>query len=135
MGQSLVFPGNLTMRPSASLEIGGNTLDIGGNLNITISNVPGDGLLMTNAADAVTVTGNALFTVAANNGGATSEGNFVAGTLRLGGNFTQTRDNTASSHLGFASTGTLVVFDGTGAQTVSFSSPTLAQSAICGREN
>ena len=104
----------------AKLTINGQSLTVGGNLAVTISNTPGDGLFMTNPADTVTVTGNASFEAAGSV--ASGVGNFSAGLLRVGGNFTETRVG-ASGTTAFASTGTKVVFDGTAAQTVSFQDP------------
>ena len=75
---------------------------------------------MTNPADTVIVAGNASFEAAGSV--ASGVGNFSAGLLRVGGNFTETRVG-ASGTTAFASTGTKVVFDGTGAQTVSFQDP------------
>ena len=116
---------NLIIDPGTSLAVNGQSLTVGGVLTVTISNTAGDGLLMTNAADVVTVNGAVTFTHVNNNDSATSEGNFTAGVLNVRGNFTQTNGGSVggSPLQFFASTGTKVVFDGTAAQTVNFGNP------------
>jgi hypothetical protein len=73
---------------------------------------------MTNAADQVTVTGNATFQ------GGDHTGLLSAGTLTVKGNFAQNNGNGNA----FASTGTVVVLNGTSQQQVNFGSPNAANS-------
>jgi len=125
LGAGLTTGNHLTINAGGVLDVYGQSLDVYGNLTVTVSDTAGDGLIMTNAADIVSVTGTSTFT--SSGGSATSLGNFTAGELRLAGDFSQT--NAAfSTGKGFVSTGTRVVFNGTAAQTVSFSHPSATQS-------
>ena len=110
-----------TINAVGFLIINGQSLVINGNLLVTITNNPGDGLIMTNAADNVTVEGNAVFTHVNNNDQATSAGNFTDGVLKFRWHFTQINGSNSNPRPIFASTGTRVVFDGSGTQNISFS--------------
>ena len=120
--------GNLSVAAGGKLVMNGQTVTASGSLTVTISDTGGDGLIMTNAADSMTVAGNVTFTQVFNDSFATSAGNFTAGVLKVRGNFTQTTGGATTSKM-FVLTGTKVVFDGTAAQTVSFTTPgvTLSQ--------
>ncbi|PIY52207.1 MAG: hypothetical protein COZ01_08505, partial [Zetaproteobacteria bacterium CG_4_10_14_0_8_um_filter_55_43] len=111
--------GNLTVAGSGlsgALDVNGQTLNVSGTLTSWSTN-GGSGLKMVNAADAVTVGGNATFRDGSN---ANTSGWFTAGVLHMHGNFSETDSNPAS----FIATGThKVVFDGTAAQTISFAHP------------
>ncbi|MBI4553538.1 MAG: cadherin-like domain-containing protein, partial [Candidatus Latescibacteria bacterium] len=92
----------------------------------TISNTNPDGLMMTAPNDVVTVEGAATFTTVTNHGSADSQGQFTAGLLRLRGGFTQTRNGALASQKSFVSTGTRVVCDGEGSQSIAFSNPSVS---------
>ncbi|MBT5876614.1 MAG: cadherin-like domain-containing protein, partial [Candidatus Latescibacteria bacterium] len=126
---SMVEPENsLFVEPNSTLTLNGHTMDIGGDLTVTISNTVGDGLIMTDPNDEFTVNGHAFFTTSSNHGSAFSDGNFTDGTLRLRGHFTQTRSGASASINSFVSTGTRVVFDGTGTQNVFVANPGVSSS-------
>ncbi|MEP7325413.1 MAG: hypothetical protein ABI836_05640, partial [Gemmatimonadota bacterium] len=95
--------------PTASLDLNGHSLGIGGDLLVSNSAV----IVMQNINDQLTVTGNATFQ------GGDETGLLSAGTLTLKGNFAQNNGNGNA----FASTGTLVVLNGTSQQTVNFGFP------------
>ena len=111
---------DLTINAAGFLIVNGQSLVINGNLLVTITNNPGDGFIMTNAADNVTVEGNATFTHVNNNDIATSVGNFTDGVLKFRGHFTQTNGSNSGTRPIFASTGTRVVFDGSNNQNSHF---------------
>ena len=119
---------NLFVNAATKLIVNGHQLSIGGNLTVTTSDAAGDGLILTHANDRVTVGANVLFTTLPNHGSATSSGNFAEGLLRVRGNFTQTRVGSSASTGSFISTGTKVIFDGGGTQTVVFNEPGANQS-------
>ncbi|MEM7415542.1 MAG: Ig-like domain-containing protein [Gemmatimonadota bacterium] len=112
---NLVVPGNVLL-DSDDLVVGANTLTIGGDL--TTSGF-GANLTMTDAAGVIDLAGNANF-----NGGTTL--NFMtAGELRIAGDLTATSPQSGTS---FAANQThTTIFDGTGAQTVNFSTPGTTQ--------
>jgi hypothetical protein len=116
--------GSLSVLANGVFDLYGQTLDVYGNLTVTNSNTTGDGLLMQHANDVLNVRGNALFTHSVNHSLANSSGNFTAGTLHIGGDFTQA-NNGSTLGLSFVSTGTTVVFDGYTVQNISFASPAL----------
>lgn len=114
---------DLIINPDTSLSIKGNSLSVDRDLTVTISDTANDGLIMTNALDMVTVNGTVTFTHVNNNSSATSEGNLAAGEFHVKGDFSQTNGGGAATGKMFASTGTKVVFDGAGTQTVNFANP------------
>ncbi len=114
---------DLTINSGAAFVVNGQTVTINRHLTVTTSNSAGDGLIMTNVADEVIVGANALFTTSSQHASASSAGNFAEGILRVRGNFTQTRSGTSASTSSFISTGTRVVFDGSGTQIVFFNDP------------
>jgi hypothetical protein len=119
---------DVTIDPGSMLVINGHRLEMGGDLTVTTSNVAGDGLIIQNPSDEVVVGGNALFTTSPSQANAFSTGNFSDGVIRIGGDFTQTRNGSTSSTGSFVSTGTEVVFDGTATQTINFAFPAVNQS-------
>ncbi|MBI4551111.1 MAG: hypothetical protein HY710_02500, partial [Candidatus Latescibacteria bacterium] len=119
---------DLTINGGALLTVNGQSLSIGGDLTVTISNTNPDGLIMTAPNDVVTVEGVATFTTVSNHGSADSQGQFTAGLLRLRGGFTQTRNGALASQKSFVSTGTRVVCDGEGSQSIAFSNPSVSVS-------
>ncbi|MCR4315319.1 MAG: chitobiase/beta-hexosaminidase C-terminal domain-containing protein [Planctomycetes bacterium] len=127
LSNSIEISGSLTISEGAKFTLGGNTVTVGTNFTCTISNSPGTGLIMTNAMDSLVIQGNATFSVAYNNGTATSSGNLTAGTIQLFGNFTQSQASYGSA-FAFVSTGTTVEFVGTSQQTVSFTNPGIGAS-------
>jgi hypothetical protein len=107
---NLTLTGSLTVsNTGANFTVGGRTLALGGDLVVTSNGV----VTMTNAADQVTVTGNATFQ------GGDETGLLSAGTLTVKGNFAQHNGNANA----FAASGTLVVLNGTTQQSVTFDFP------------
>ncbi|NUN13803.1 MAG: VWA domain-containing protein [Myxococcales bacterium] len=127
MGANTTLPngGNLTIVSGAKLVTNGYMLTVTGNLSVTSGTTGEHGLVMKNPADQVSVLGNAAFANIDYWNGTTS-GNFTGGTLSIGGNFTETKNYQANG-LAFVSTGTKVVFNGLGAQSISFQSPNLSK--------
>ncbi len=113
---------DLAIASNAFLEIGGNTLVVGRNLTSEIGNTSGKGLRMTVPSSVLDVNGNAYFTNLYDHGNASSAGLLSAGELRVAGGFTASCAGGACGQRSFVSTGTRVVFDGTGSQTVSLRS-------------
>ncbi len=113
LGANLTLTGNLTVSGGgADLILNGKTVVVGGNFTTQTSGV----VTMSNVADALTVTGNATF-----NGGIST---LSAGQITLQGNFSQ-----ASQAQSFAASGTHSTrFNGTVAQTISFSNPSATNS-------
>jgi hypothetical protein len=72
---------------SGSFTVNGQSVGIGGNLQVQ----GGALLIMTNPADVVTVSGNALFT------GGNELGNMSAGALSIGGNLAQASGTTGDT--------------------------------------
>ncbi len=110
-GTSLTIPGNLII--NGLFDVNGGNVSIGGDLTISggVAN-----LQMVNTEDVVAVAGSALFY-----GGDTTL-YLTAGTLKVGGNFTQQNYNAVYKN--FLASGThRVVLDGDSQQTVSFDSP------------
>jgi hypothetical protein len=109
-----ILAGPLTVNGAVNalgnLVINGNTLTVNGGL--ATAGVGGQ-LTMTNASDVVNVTGDVSF------GSTSAGGPMTAGTLNIGGNFSQTGSPQSITTSG---TNTLV-FNGAGTQTVIFSSP------------
>ena len=108
---------DLTILASQSLTLNGFALTVDGDFtvgNTTCSSCTH--LVMTKAADVLTVNGNATF------GG---RNNLAAGTINLKGNLTQTHYTQA-----LKPTGTKFVFNGSGAQTVSFADPGTSNSFL-----
>jgi len=114
--------GDLIIPAGKRLTIGSQRLEIGRDLQVTINNVPMSGLRMITAGGEVIVTRNASFWSEGYAGSATTLGNFTAGTIRFRGNFSQTVGFQAG-YGSFISTGTKVVLDGSGAQSVYFEYP------------
>lgn len=107
--------GNLAIAGSGIAEVGDASVSVGGGLS-----TEGSGALsMTGRSGSLGVTGGAAF-----NGGST-EGKLLNGTLAVGGTFKQ-----SGNALSFASTGTVVTFNGSAVQAVSFASPGLASSRL-----
>jgi hypothetical protein len=99
-----------------SLDVGGNALHVLGDFEQDME-ASSDGLLMDDAADSVTIDGDAFFDMVTF-GNTTNR--FLDGVLRVRGDFTQ---NLYSSYDdGFVAQGTLVILDGDQAQTVDFAS-------------
>ena len=115
LGGDLTLTGNLTVSgASANLNLGGKTVSVTGDFNTQSSGK----LTMTNALDALTVTGNVTFD------GSNTSTLLSAGQLTLQGNFSQGGSSTS-----FAASGThAVLFNGSGAQTISFGSPSFTSS-------
>jgi hypothetical protein len=109
----------LRVEPGTQLALGGNRLELGGDLKIWISDAAGDGLRLVDAGDVLVVEGGATFTTAANESNATSEGNLSAGEIHFKGGFVQTYEG-GGSGLSFVSTGTKAVFNGSTAQSATF---------------
>lgn len=106
---ALVVTGNLTSQTGGSLILNGNSVTQTGNFSTL-----GTGTLnMTNAADALTVTGSVTFS------GGSEAGLLTAGVLSVTGNFTQS--TTATSFVATATHQT--AFVGSVAQTISFANP------------
>lgn len=120
LSNGFAITGDIIVAPDGRLELDANTVDATGDLTVTISNTPGDGLIMNHNADVLNIGGNALFTTVSQHGSAASDGNFTHGVLRVRGNFTQTKSGASAGPNVFVSTGTRVVFDGSGPQAVSF---------------
>ncbi|MBI2409006.1 MAG: hypothetical protein HYV19_11950, partial [Gemmatimonadetes bacterium] len=104
--------GSLTVSSTGMLTIGGQTLTLIGNFATS----GGGRLAMTNAADVVSIKGNATFA------GGSESGFLTAGTLSLTGNFTATGTTFAAS-----GSHTLKLTGASAAQTLSFSSPLSGQ--------
>ena len=85
MNGSFIISGNLSVQ--GSLDLGGNTAQVGGSF-LTINNGV---LVMTNSADVLDVTGDAIFT-----GGSTA-GLLRGGRITIGGNFNQIGTNSKQS--------------------------------------
>jgi len=75
---------------------------------------------MTNSSDVLEVGGNAYFEGCAGNSSGTTEGYLTQGELRLSGNFQRTSPYGDCTRRSFVSTGTTVVFEKNGTQSVSF---------------
>ncbi|MDX8414284.1 MAG: family 16 glycosylhydrolase, partial [Mariprofundales bacterium] len=102
---------NLTINGGGTLNLNGQSLTVSGDLSVSANDTKG--MLMNNIADVLTVNGNASFFVA---GVAQNAVNLTAGVIHFHGNVT------AYGTPSFASAGTQkVVFDGSTAQTVTFS--------------
>ncbi len=116
--------GSLSITDAGQLTVGANTLSIASNFS-SLSN----GLLvMTDPAGVVDIEGNAVF------GGGDTNGTMTAGTIFVGGNFTQ---QGGTNFANFAASGShLVTLDGAGPQTVSFaaSGPAASQSRFANLE-
>lgn len=100
---------------NGTLTVNGQTLDVP---TLTVQGATNQAsLVLTNASDAVNVTGNVLFQTQH------ESGNIAAGTLTVGGNFTLC----CSGWAAYPGSGTnVVVLNGTGAQTITFASPNVA---------
>jgi uncharacterized glyoxalase superfamily protein PhnB/cytoskeletal protein CcmA (bactofilin family) len=108
---NFTIDGNLNV--TGTLAINGHTINVTGSL--TTSGL-GDRLTMTNPADRLLVKGDANFF------GGGGNGILTAGELHVGGNFYE--NNACCTGTAFVPSGThLTVFDGTGAQTLRFNSP------------
>jgi hypothetical protein len=103
---------NGTVNVQGNLVPNGHTLTVSGVSNGFATSANGQ-LTMTNPADVVSVAGNVTF------GSASSGGPMSAGTLAIGGNFMQSGSSQSISTSG---TNT-ILFNGSGTQTVIFSSP------------
>jgi len=101
---------------TARLDIGGNTLQVGGGF----STGSGGRLGMTTGAGQLNIAGSAAF------GGGDEAGQLTAGTLSIGGNFTQSGSGSPTSFVGSGSH--TVFLSGTGAQTINFGTPGFALS-------
>jgi hypothetical protein len=113
LGNNLTTTGSLSVDAptgSASLTLNGRSVIVGGQFTMNGNAT----LVMTNAADQLIVTQNANF------GGGNESGLLTAGTLQIGGNFTQTG---TTSDRAFRSTGTQVRFTDAGTQQVAFANP------------
>ncbi|MDH7568251.1 MAG: hypothetical protein QHJ73_01525 [Armatimonadota bacterium] len=108
---------------STRLTLNGHALAVGGDLLVTLNNTTNTGLMVTNAADVLTVGGTATFTHVAGHSSATSEGKLTAGEIHFRGNFVQTNGGGSTNGKMFTATGTKVFFDGTAPQSVSFQNP------------
>jgi hypothetical protein len=105
-GAGFDVTGDLTVGNSTFL-INGTQSSVTGNLTVS-----GSGILnMTVAGSVLDVDGNATFS------GASTAGLLTTGTLQIGGNFTQSVSSTGFQ----ASSGHVTEFNGTGAQSISFS--------------
>ncbi len=122
MATNLNVTGNLTVTGGgANLTTNGNTVTVTGDFDTQSSGV----LTMTNGADVLDVVGDVTF-----RGGSTA-GLLSAGELRLQGNFIQL----TGSFQSFQPSGTHnVLFNGTAAQTISFSTPSATNSLFQGLE-
>ncbi len=132
---TLIMPVSITLPTTTTLEIhrqrsltlNGKTLTLNGPLWIEISDTASDGLLMNNANDLLYLNGDATFSSGGYNHSATTEGSFTNGTIYSRGDFTQARPSNAAAK-SFVSTGTKVIFDGSSAQSIQFSSPSTTAS-------
>jgi hypothetical protein len=117
---SATLPNNLTVNgdltvPGGTLDLNGRSVTVSGGLTVNA----GGRLRMQNAAGALTVAGGALFDSAAD-----STTDLTAGTLAVGGDFTQ-----RNSGQGFHSGGShLTAFNGTSPQTIDFQYASSSQS-------
>ena len=122
---------SLAIEAGRSLKMNGQPLKVGGNLTVIYQNpassAVGYGLVMTQAQDFVEIEGSAHFTVESYNSSATAATALKAGTLRIGGNFTQSTAYLASGSAARFN-GTRVVLDGLKAQTVTFATPSFSSS-------
>lgn len=109
-GGSVTLGGNLTVVGTGNLTIGGQQVSVSGDFATQNTSV----LTMQNPAAVLAVAGNAAF------GGGSTNTRLTAGTLRVGGTFTQGGGNAAA----FAASGSHVtVLGGSSAQAVSFANP------------
>jgi hypothetical protein len=113
----LSLTGSLTVTgASGNLIVNGQPITVGGGFTTQSGAI----LTMTNAADLLTVSGNASF------GGGNETGQLTAGSLTVAGNFSQSGSGSPTSFVG---TGTHTVFlNGTGAQAINFGTPGFAAS-------
>ena len=114
-GSSIAFagsyelPGNLTVAASSNLGIGAHEIVVQGNFVTQSVGV----LTMQNALGVLSVRGSATF------GGGSTNNRLTAGTLRVGGHFTQN-----TSVASFSASGShLTVLNGTALQVVTFTNP------------
>ena len=112
-GGTMNLSGLLEVDEATSFRLSGGDATIGA-LRAIYDGDTWTGLVMTDPADELTVTGDAFFDQA-NFSTGSSEGSLTAGTIYFRADLEQ-RGATGASQLTFASTGTTVVFDGTGAQ-------------------
>jgi hypothetical protein len=102
MTADLVMPltlNDLIIEPNKKLIVGGRNFTLGGDLLVTITDNVGDGLIMTDPSDNVTIEGDATFSHSNNNDQATSVGNFTDGLLKFRGQFTQTNGTNSGTRL------------------------------------
>ncbi len=114
--------GMTSLQPGGRLRLGSHALETDAFESV-ISNTAGDGLVMDDPASELIVQGSVELSVRPDHSTATTEGNLSDGVIRVRGDFSQTRQNTRASRLGFVSTGTLVVLDGAQLQTISMATP------------
>lgn len=104
---------------NGTLTVNGQTLNVP---TLTVQGVTNQAsLVLTNASDAVNVTGNVLFQTQH------ESGNITAGTLTIGGNFTLCCSGWAAYPAGGTNA---VVLNGTAAQTITFASPNVTLQAF-----
>ena len=109
--------GNVTINVNKRVTVNGHTFTVGGNFTVNNNTCSScTHLVMTNAADVLTVDGNATF------GG---RNNLTAGTINLKGNLTQIHYTQA-----LKPTGTKFVFNGSAAQSVNFLGPSASNSFL-----
>ena len=107
---SVSLAGDLTLSGVGNLTVGAQEIAVAGNFATQNTAI----LTMQNALGALNVSGGASF------GGGSTTGRLTAGTLRVGGNFTQSGGSAAAFG---ASANHLTVLNGSGAQSVSFANP------------
>lgn len=112
-GHDLGLTGNLTVPAGTTLTLGGGSLSVSGDMLLDNST-----LVMTNAADAVTVGGNFIAK------GPDHTGKLTEGRLTVRGDFTQLSTNSNKSYL--ASGNHVTALAGSVAQHVSFATPSAA---------
>lgn len=104
--------GRLRIHPGGQVVLNGHGLAVDGLLEAHVVNGAEEGLVMTNPADELIVNGDLVY----QGGGGTSVGNLTAGTMRLRGRFAQRLTHAGHRRDVFVTTGTVVVFEGDGAE-------------------
>jgi len=105
-------PGGMQIDGSRSLDLNGFTLTVGGHFQHYISNVFQDGLRMDNPNSRLILNGTSDWDSYGGHSGATTEGQLSAGIVYMRDDVFMRGGCCGASSAVFASTGTLVIFDG-----------------------